>query len=36
MANLRDNNGNSQQSLFPVTIDLNPSDFQLLMEIQGK
>jgi DNA mismatch repair protein MutL len=34
MANLRDNNGNSQQSLFPVTIDLNPSDFQLLMEIQ--
>ncbi|QHT67810.1 DNA mismatch repair endonuclease MutL [Rhodocytophaga rosea] len=33
-ANLHEAKGISQQSLFPVTIDLNPSDFQLLMEIQ--
>lgn len=35
-AHLHEGKGISQQSLFPVTIDLNPADFELLMEIQDE
>ena len=31
--NLSQNSSNSQQSLFPVTVELNPSDYSLVMEM---
>jgi DNA mismatch repair protein MutL len=34
MMNLHESTATAQQLLFPVTIDLNPSDFLILMEIQ--
>jgi DNA mismatch repair protein MutL len=34
MARLRSGSGNSQQSLFPQTITLSPSDFALIMEVE--
>lgn len=34
--NLTQSNGNVQQSLFPVTLELNPADYSLVLEMQAE
>ncbi|HLF35088.1 MAG TPA: DNA mismatch repair endonuclease MutL [Cyclobacteriaceae bacterium] len=36
MKNLMDRSGNAQRLIFPVTIELNPTDLSLVMEIMGE